>query len=861
MKVSLSIFKRDIGRLARNWVALIVTIGVCLIPSLYAWFNIAANFDPYANTGNIKIAVANKDRGTSSELTGDLNAGEEIINTLKENDDLGWVFTDETSAVDGVSSGAYYAAIVIPENFSDSLVSILSGSIKIPEFDYYLNEKKNAIAPKITDTGASTIQTQVNEQFVAAASGAVSEVLGKSVSKIGGQIDSAQESLSEKIKSVSDCLEQYQTVLKNFNDSVDEGGVLIKQTDGVLDNVKSAANLGAQSLNQSTDILSSARTSIGSLTSGLSSGMTQGESILSDLSNAAGTDLGKLNEKVQNVNGQIGSTIESVQAIVSKNAEILQLLRDLDSQVPGNPMADVIAQLESENQRHQEILGYLQTGNTSIGNAADTSANAFNQISAIIQQGQTDIQNSRNSFEANVLPGLNQSLDSFAQLSGRISGILSGVSPSADQLKGLIASLDTTLNDTKTAMNSTKDALSEVQDRLENAVADLGALQSSQVYEEMMSLKDMDSEAIAEFMQSPVQLKTESFYSVANYGSAMTPFYTNLAIWVGGIVLIAIFKMEVDKDEKAGAFTATQAYFGRWMLFVLTGLVQALIICLGDIYILRTQCLNKTAFIFAGLFASFVYVNLIYALSITFKHIGKALSVILVILQIPGSAGTYPIEMTPGFFRALHPFLPFTYGINAMREAMAGMYGHHYMENILCLALFVPVALGIGLVLRPLLLNPNHLFDKKLAETDLMICEEEGMVHERVSLSTAVKILSGQDAFRQSLDRRIEKFNAGYEKKIRMGFLAIIIIPVIFLILMFSIDSKLVFLILWILSIIGIAAYLIVVEYIHESLKRQKKVSELSEEKLLETIGSRKSADLSEEQNASGTEENTKEGR
>lgn len=267
-----------------------------------------------------------------------------------------------------------------------------------------------------------------------------------------------------------------------------------------------------------------------------------------------------------------------------------------------------------------------------------------------------------------------------------------------------------------------------------------------------------------------------------------------------------------------------------------TGLIQALIICLGDIYLLKIQCKNPAAFIFAGLFASFVYVNLIYALSITFKHIGKALSVILVILQIPGSAGTYPIEMTPAFFRFVHPLLPFTYGINAMREAIAGIYGMHYWKNMLCLAIFLPIALGIGLLLRPHLLNLNYLFDCKLAETDLMICEEEGMKREKISLSTAVKILAGQDEFRKALNDKIEKFESGYQKRIRRGFLAILVIPVIFLILMFSIDSKMVFLVLWIASIILIALYLIVVEYIHESLKGKKRLSEMSDEVLLKKV-------------------------
>lgn len=836
MKRAFEIFRRDVNRLSHNMVAMIVTIGVCLIPSLYAWFNIAANYDPYANTGNIKIAVANADKGTENELIGDLNAGEEIVQNLKENKDLGWKFTDKKKAVEGVKSGKYYAAIVIPEDFSASLVSILSGDMKQPQFEYYLNEKKNAIAPKVTDTGASTIQEQVNEEFIAAAAGSVSKILGQTAEQMGTQVDKAQENLITKMQTVEKNLEEYQAVLENLNKTIDGSGDLISGTQETLDTLKSAASSGAKSINQGTDILSSVRNSVGALSTGLSEGLTQGADTLSGISSAVGTDLGKLNEKVQNVNEKLGNAITSVQDLIAQNEEILAVLRELDNQVPGSPLSDIIGKLEAENQRHQEILKNLQTGNDSIGNAVNTSVQGLNQIAAAIGDGQKSLQTSRKSFEQNVLPSLNQSLDSFAQLSGRISGILTGVEPSAEQLKNVTGDLKQTLSDTKAAMESSQKAFEEVQKKLNTAIADLGTLQSSDIYQSLTELTKKNAEEVAEFMYSPVQLKTESFYHVENYGSAMTPFYTNLAIWVGGIVLIAIFKLEVDKDDKIKSFTVTQGYFGRWLLYVTTGLIQALIICLGDIYLLKIQCKNPAAFIFAGLFASFVYVNLIYALSITFKHIGKALSVILVILQIPGSAGTYPIEMTPAFFWFVHPLLPFTYGINAMREAIAGIYGMHYWKNLLCLAIFLPIALGIGLLLRPRLLNLNYLFDRKLAETDLMICEEEGMKREKISLSTAVKILAGQDEFRKALNDKIEKFESGYQKRIRRGFLAILVIPVIFLILMFSIDSKMVFLVLWIASIILIALYLIVVEYIHESLKGKKRLSEMSDEVLLKKV-------------------------
>mgnify|MGYP000305551383 FL=1 len=204
----------------------------------------------------------------------------------------------------------------------------------------------------------------------------------------------------------------------------------------------------------------------------------------------------------------------------------------------------------------------------------------------------------------------------------------------------------------------------------------------------------------------------------------------------------------------------------------------------------EVQCVHPVAFVCVGIFCSFIYVNLIYALALTFKHIGKALGVVLVILQIPGSAGTYPIEMTPAFFQKLHPLLPFTYGISAMRECIAGMYGANIWKYLGILAIFFPISIFIGLGLRPLLMNLNHLFDKRLSETELMLGETETAERKRPELTMMMKTLMEDDEWKQEFLERSEKFEKRYPKMIRFGFLGMIIIPLIFLILMFSLESN-----------------------------------------------------------------------
>ena len=849
MKNSFRIFKRDIQRLFHNKVAMIVMAGVCVLPSLYAWFNIAANMDPYSNTQGIKVAIANNDEGADNAMLS-LNAGDSIVENLEANDQLGWTFVEEEKAVEGVRSGKYYAAIVIPEDFSSSLLSIISGEPRKANLSYYINEKKNAIAPKITDTGAGTVQQEINDTFSSVAAETISKLIQSSVTKVSGDMSSMNTDVMTMLSDIQENLDQYQSVLRDFQDTAGSSSALIQDSYAALDQVKSAAGSGSRAFEDTDALLESGRGSIGQFSSEFSQNLSDGENHLNDIYGAASDRITDLKTQAETVNGVIGNGIDSVQELAEKNAEILGQLRELSdllkSRLPDGVLegvtADVdqaIAGLEAKNEEYQEFLSSLNEGTTNVENALKAAEEGKTQLNTLVSQSRESLKGYRNTLDQNLLPQLNQSLDTFSSLSGSLSATLTGVAASADQMKEILSQLDKSLTDSADMLGRTGKAISGLGGRLADVRTDLNALQSSESYKKFLSLEGLDVDSIADFMASPVTIESETIYSVENYGSSMTPFYTNLALWVGGIVLISILKLEVDKDEKVHKFSTASAYFGRWMLFMIMGLIQGLIVCLGDLWLLKVQCIHPVAFVLAGMFCSFVYVNLIYALAITFKHIGKALCVVLVILQIPGSAGTYPIEMTPAFFQRLHPLLPFTYGINAMREAIAGMYQYEYAKNLLCLAVYLPIAFLIGLGLRVLLLNLNYLFDKKLSETDLMLGETQAEKRERTQLSLVVKALMGDKTLREELVAKAAGFEAGYQRQIRIGFAAMLILPLIFLVLMFSIESKIVFLVLWIVSLIVIAVYLICLEYIHERLKREIELGELTQEELLNAMKGR----------------------
>lgn len=840
MRSVFQIFRRDLRRLLRNPAAALVMAGVCLLPSFYAWFNIAANMDPYGNTEGIKVAVANNDTGADTDILS-LNAGDEIIKKLKDNHQLGWTFVDTKDAKEGVKSGEYYAAIVIPKDFSESLVSILSGKLEQPELDYYINEKKNAIAPKITDTGATTIQQEINDTFSAVASESISDIIRSSVSNLTGDLNNTNQELTQSISDVQSNLSQYQTAVQNFQNTVHQSNSVIDDTMKTLDQVDQTAQSGSNALSNVSTQLSKSRTALSSLSGQVSENLSSGETQLNNISLSASSKLGIFETNANEVLTTVGNGIDSVTALNQKNAQIINDLYALHQSIQNdsslsNAITEQIQKLQAQNASLQELLDSLNSGNSAMKEAVGTAKTARTSLEQIASNGKSSLQTSRDKLNAQVFPQINQSLDGLSTVNGDLTAALSGIPSTTKQVKQMLTQLKTTMNDSADMLSQAGQTLGTLNEKLGTISTDLQSLQSSNAYQQLLSLEGIDADAVSDFMSSPVSIKSDVQYDVENYGSGMTPFYTNLALWVGGLILVSILKQEVDTSGLRRRFTPTQGYFGRWLLFIVAGLIQGVIVCAGDLVLLKVQCVHPIAFIFAGVVCSFVYVNIIYALASTFKHIGKAVAVVLIILQIPGSSGTYPIEMMPEFFQKLHPLFPFTYGINAMRECIAGFYDHLYIKNLLFLSVFVVLSLFIGLVLRPLLQNLNHLFDKRLAVTELMLCETDTAEYQRPQLRMLIRTLARDEATKQKYLERSVSFERNYSKRIKYGFLCMLIIPLIFLILMFSLDSKLVFLILWIVSLIVLSLYLIVVEYIHDKIQRQTDLNGLTSDELMQAI-------------------------
>lgn len=836
VKKAFQIFKRDILRLLKNPVALVITIGVCVIPALYAWYNIVANWDPYGNTANIKVAVANNDQGTSNEYVGELNAGDETVSKLKENDQLGWVFTDADTAVEGVKSGEYYAAIIIPDDFSTNLTSMLTGTFTQPQLEYYCNEKKNAIAPKVTDTGAQTVEEQINETFVAT----VSETLVEKIQNAAGDLDAqgaeTQGGILENVQRSNQALQDVRDALAGMQKTIATSKEAGAKADETLSALSGQIPSLVNALDKGDALLASARTSSRNFASSLNTTLSHGLTQMGKASSNANVAVGKLSGAISAAGGKVDGALADVQMVINDVNRIIIDIRE----ITGIDSGLVLSALEEQLAELQTLKDALQDQSTDIQNSAGAIAGAVSSLDSATQQGISAMEGVQQDMASTVLPQLSQGMDSFSEVSGDLTGVVASLEPTIAQARGVLAQLTTTLDQASSTMSQADSSLEKLQGTLSTAANDVAALRASESLDKLDEILGASSADLADFMSSPVTLTTKAVYPVSNYGSGVAPFYTNLALWVGGCVLIAIIKLEVD-GEGIGAFTATEGYFGRWLLLVVLGFVQAFIVCCGDL-VLGMQCLRPELFVLAGIFTSFVYVNIIYALASAFKHIGKALVVILVIVQIPGSSGMYPIEMMPDFFQRLHPLLPFTYGISAMRETIGGMYGMDYAINLGVLAVFLAVALFIGVKLRTLMLNLNLLFDKELERTGVMICEKDDRPRERFSLRWALRAMLDTAGYREDLILRAARFEERYPKLIKAGFMLVFGLPVVLFILTATLDleieGKIIMLVLWIVSVIVADTYMIVVEYIRESMQFQLRIAELPDDALVNEIRS-----------------------
>ena len=730
MNTILRIFKHDVKGICRNMFALIIALGLCIIPSLYAWFNIYSNWDPYANTSSIKIAVYSEDEGFTPEEKEKQNMGESIIENLRENDKLGWTFTkDKESTIDGVKSGKYYAAIIIGNNFSRSMINFLNDNMETPSVTYYENAKKNAIASKITQSGKSTLQETINETFIET----VVVTILNSTDADSLTKNNVLSDISDKLKNISENISEYDSAIKQFNESNIGLSETLKKTDSLVHDIQgdmseerlnaskaSADNVIDQyisninvSLNRLIDINSSLEQGISDLRAKIEIFKNNGSAVNKDDIVKALNDLINQMNNASNASEQLAATLKPV----------LEHFKEEDLNNGGYNQALYDSLISSLNLMPELIKGATQTLETFTNwyMQSDTKPqDLLIYLDNVLAQCQTSISSLNNILKTSVSGSVNQAGNLFKTSISSIYNSLISASDNLTSVSTIINGADSTLTNVNITLDTMSNLINNIKNTLDKADKELDELKADGKYEIMQKLLDKDSSEYGEFFSSPVKVTTQNVYEAVNYGTAVAPFYTTLALWVGGLLLTALIKTSPDELDEFKNATLTQKYFGRYLIFWLMGQIQAIITVLGDLYLLKIYCVHPGIFMLTASIVSFAFTLLIYTLTLSFGDVGKALAVVLVVIQIAGSSGTYPIELLPSFFRNVYIYFPFPYAINAIRECISGFYRYDYFILMGQLMIFVIGTLFLGLLIRKPFMKLNHYMHHRMHDTKMM---------------------------------------------------------------------------------------------------------------------------------------------
>lgn len=723
MKNILAIFKADVRGLVKNVLALIIIIGLCILPSLYAWFNIYSNWDPYANTGNIKIAAYSEDEGYTGEDGTVQNMGGKILDNLKENTAIGWTMVNSgEEAIEGVKSGDYYAAVVIEKDFSYKMFNMFAEGFANPGITYYENEKKNAVATKITDTAVSTLQQSIDAQFV----DVVIRTVFEQTNNVSGEIETNNKikEFTDKLTAVNNNLITYETTIESLISANKEITTSVGKAQDEIDSLKGQVDTGIDDVTGVQNGISTTRTSLSDFNAKVKESVAQIESsldkVVSELENTTVTD------DVRKMADDMIQTMKDVNTLKKEALKLeaaikgIKLPSDYDKETQDalNAIGSVIGNADDI----REVINGL-----GITDAADkvTSrieaelAKKTDSVEDAVRTCKDYASNMRNMFTNSLMPQIDGILANTEQILATVNTLLESINTTLENTGTIFDGMVSTIGSTNQSLEQMQVIIQGVSGKLKSVTELFNGTTEDERVQALRKLMSGDPDTYGEFFSEPVKIDTVEVYPIANYGSAMTPFYTVLALWVGALLLTALVKVKAEPKNLQGV-KLHQLYFGRYLLFFVLGQIQALVVVLGDIYLLHCQILDKGLFWFTASLTSFVFTLLVYSLTLSFGDIGKAVAVVIMVIQIAGSGGTFPIELLPSVYRNIYIFFPFPYAINAMRETIGGMYGNMYVKSLLQLMIFAVAALVLGLVIRKPFIKWNHFVEKRMEDTKMM---------------------------------------------------------------------------------------------------------------------------------------------
>lgn len=690
------IYKRDIKSMFTNWVAMIIVVALTILPALYAWFNIKADWDPYGNTKGIAVAVVNNDEGGALEGK-DINVGDKIISTLKENNSLGWNFVSEDEGRQGVELGDYYAMIEIPKDFTEDLLSMTTNTITKPSIKYVLNQKINPIAPKITDTGVSTIQEEVSSQIVETVDGAIFKVANEiGVEAIESKPDVLK--LIDILHNLNNKMPEIERLVEDAYNGTTTAEELIGEIEGILPVVEDTIDRTTYVLTTGKSYLSTISSTFDEVVPIVRDDFQVVQNISMDIYNFLNdikfdemsqeklrTLLTTINEKLENLDSRLNSIVSFLENInrflnSEKISNIINFYKDCDSSV-----------MNAQNL----VSGALQQTE----NGGVLTAEKFESVKVSIYGVNDKVKDIENRFEGEIVPSINDAINKTYKVANEGLEILNGIEAYIPEANNMVSLLGDKIDLGQDKLLSVKELLPEAKEKLQSLIEKVDSVSDDKKIDEILKLITGDYNERGSFLASPIEIDENVIYSIPNYGSELSPFFSTLALWVGGYLLISLLKVKATKMDDI-EIKPIEEYFGKLLTFLTIGVFQALVIILGDIFILGTYVVHPVLLVISSIFISMIFITILYTLVSVFGNGGKAIGIILLVLQSSASGGTFPVEVMPKFFQMIHPLLPFKYSIDIMRELVAGINREILIKNIAILCIYLVVFIVMGVLLK-----------------------------------------------------------------------------------------------------------------------------------------------------------------
>ncbi|WP_291757241.1 YhgE/Pip domain-containing protein [Lysinibacillus sp. UBA5990] len=752
------IYTKDIRNIVTNWVVAIIVGGLIFLPSLYAWLNIYASMDPYAHTSNMKIAIVNEDTGTTVRNEA-INVGNEVIENLKTNESFTWELENEKQAMEHLKNGDYFAMIVIPNDFSQKLTSILTEQPTKAHIDYYVNEKKNPIAPKITSKGASVLTQQVSSEFVSTVNGTLFSIFNTIGLEMEREIPDFRK-FENYVFTIEQHLPDINSFLAQASSQGKDADQLLNRTITQIPQVEQLTTNGLTTIQKGLTLVNEADALFNELSPLIKKDVQTVQNIAQHFTdiinklNSIDLDSASITQTKETLKNQLSTSKENITHSI-QTLEALQKLIQADT-LTRNQLQDsldsIIASLQQSNAKdNQQIIEQLTVIRDALQNDpsfTDSTLNALKDLQQlntlhadilakieqlqpidknVIQQDITAIQNIAQNATANLQkflvyyndnlePQIRSTLSSAKSTLTSASAMLTDVKQFLPQATDKLTQAKNTLGTANSALQKIQGEFPTLSTKIKDLANKLRTLENEADISEIVQLLKNDVNAERDFFEEPIKLKEHRIFPIANYGTAMTPFYTVLSIWVGCLLLISLLSVNLHENSP---YSIREIYFGRLLTFATFSIIQTLIITIGDTFLVDGSIQAPAYFILFGLLISIVFVTVVYTLVSVFGNVGKALAIVMLVLQIAGSGGTYPVELLPKFFQIINPFLPFTYAIEMMREAVGGIIWSTVWVDLLFLTGFWFFFILFGFFLKKLLSEKIEHFMNKTRGLDI----------------------------------------------------------------------------------------------------------------------------------------------